>query len=142
MGTRATVKFKERYTAYKNEKLVVNVRTICAIYSQYDGYIDGLGRELGEFMVNIEITNGLKLGGKNRTANGMGCLAAQFIQEIKDGAGGIYMTNIEDSQGYDYEVIGGYDENMNPIEPVIKVTIYGELKFEGSAQELLDFKYE
>lgn len=137
MGTRSTVKFIKTYTDTDDKKVE---RTICSVYSQYDGYMSGMGQDLAEFLVDIEVVNGISLGkDSSNTANGMGCLAAQFIQNIKSGVGGIYMTDPEDSQDYDYEVIGGFNEDMSPIQPSIRVTSYGEKIFEGTPQELLDF---
>ena len=37
-------------------------------------------------------------------ANGIGCLAAQFVREFKRGIGGLYITNKSDTQSYNYRV--------------------------------------
>lgn len=64
---------------------------ICVLYRQYDGYPTGHGAELKSFLHGIQIVNGLGLGDMNRTANGMGCLAAQLIANFKTEPGGFYL---------------------------------------------------
>lgn len=119
MGTRSVIKFQE------------DGETICACYQQYDGYIEGVGATLYDFLKDFAVVNGLSLDQRGRVANGMGCLAAQFIAEQKDGAGGFYMTHPEDHQLYNYlvnsnwedskpgaleiTVISGYSEDPNPL---------------------------
>jgi len=63
-------------------------------------------------------------------ANGMGCLAAQYVAKHKTRIGGLYLTSPNDFQGYDYEVrlINGKIE--------IKVLDI----FTGTPEELLEFE--
>lgn len=61
------------------------------MYRQMDGYPDGHGQELKEFLQGMVITNGICLGETRRTANGMGCLAAQVVAHFKKGVGGFYL---------------------------------------------------
>lgn len=127
MGTRSVIKFQE------------NGETLCAIYQQFDGYLEGVGATLFEFLDGITIVNGLSFGQPKRVANGVGCLAAQFIAEQKSGAGGFYMTHPSDSQEYDYYVNycwegEGWEAKLG--DPTITVISYGELLFSGS---LMDF---
>jgi len=119
MGTRSTVKF---YGEYNNEPIM-------SVYQQFDGYIDGVGHELANFLKEKTIINGIG----NQTieegfANGMGCLAAQFVLQFKTKIGGFYMTNKDDSQDYDYEV------RLKDGDFVIKVD-----DFEGTPEELLNY---
>lgn len=76
------------------------------MYRQYDGYMSGHGAELAEFLQDFNIVNGMKLNDPPRTANGMGCLAAQLIVHFKASAckddgtptsepGGIYVYHPE-----------------------------------------------
>jgi hypothetical protein len=65
---------------------------IICLYRQFDGYPDGHGAELREFLDGFKIVNGLNnLTGK--IANGMGCLAAQLVAHFKadHGPGGFYL---------------------------------------------------
>jgi len=97
MGTRSTIKFYER----DGEKKVF----VCAVYQQYDGYIEGVGKELKEFCKSGVLVKGFSDNKNKRQFNGMGCLAAQFIAEFKKGVGGLYMTTKDNKQEYNYVVI-------------------------------------
>lgn len=121
MGTRSTVKF---YNEFKKEEPILSV------YQQFDGYIDGVGHDLANFLKDKKIINGIS----NQTmeegfANGMGCLAAQYVAKQKTEIGGFYLTTKDDEQEYNYEVrfIDG--------KLIIKVD-----DFEGTPEELLNYK--
>ena len=79
---------------------------LVAMYRQYDGYPDGHGLELCEFLKNKKIINGIPIGEPTENlANGMGCLAAQMVAYFKTDVGGIYLdpgfsTHID----YSYEI--------------------------------------
>jgi hypothetical protein len=82
MGTRSLTTFNDEW---KNEEIAV-------IYRQYDGYPQGHGRELFEFLNEMVIVNGISLNGPPKIANGMDCLAAQVISHFKGSeVGGIYL---------------------------------------------------
>ena len=76
------------------------------IYRQFDGYPSGHGHELAQFLNSKKLVNGYK--DKNSAeANGMGCLAAQLIVQLKHGVGGIYIhpvTSTDCFQDYEYHV--------------------------------------
>ena len=118
MGTRSTVKFYDEYSR----------EPVLSVYQQYDGDIKGIGYELANFLKDKKIINGFMLGQtmKNGYANGMGCLAAQYVALNKKEIGGFYLTYPKDKQEYNYEVrlING---NI-----IISVN-----DFEGSPDELL-----
>jgi hypothetical protein len=80
MGTRALTLVVE----YLDNK------TIAQIYSQYDGYVEGVGCELAAFLKDKRLVNGIGKDTKN-IANGMGCLAAQLIAHLKVDAGMYYL---------------------------------------------------
>lgn len=78
MGTRSL-------TIIKDEE-----KEIVVIYRQFDGYPEGHGTELADFLSGFTIVNGYgEVRGK--MANGAGCLAAQLVQHLKDGIGNIYL---------------------------------------------------
>lgn len=81
---------------------------VVCMYRQFDGYQTGHGRELADFLNSIEaVTNGIRADETRRTANGMGCLAAQMVAFFKTGVGGFYLypTNTKDAdQDYEYHV--------------------------------------
>lgn len=121
MGTRSTVKF---YSEFKQDEPILSV------YQQYDGYIDGVGHDLANFLKGKTVINGIS----NQTmkqgyANGMGCLAAQYVAEKKTKIGGFYLTNSDDLQAYNYEV------RLVGDKLIIKVD-----DFEGTPDELLTYK--
>ena len=93
MGTRSTITFTE------------NEEKLCKIYQQYDGYLDGVGKDLAEFLQSGKLVNGITMGESDKVFNGAGCLVAQFISENKTSAGGLYVIplNSEDEE-YNYIV--------------------------------------
>lgn len=66
--------------------------TILTFYRQYDGYPSGHGADLASFLDGYNLINGIS-GQPGKSANGMGCLAAQVIANFKNesGVGGIYV---------------------------------------------------
>jgi hypothetical protein len=121
MGTRSTVKFID----YE--------QCVCSIYQQYDGYPDGVGLTLAEFLAKLEIVNGYGLNPVNQ-ANGISCLAAQYVAQEKKGVGGLYMTHSADIQEYNYIVSLAHDE--------LHITVHdSEAKelFKGSMKQFLNF---
>jgi hypothetical protein len=97
MGTRASVIFKT-----ENEP-------VFAMYKHYDGYPEGLGKELKSIIAEGTITNGL---GAERTLgkafNGYGCMFATIIAKLKNEPGNVYICKIKDvgyqGEEYIYEV--------------------------------------
>lgn len=128
MGTRSTITFQD------------DGNTVCKIYQQYDGYIEGVGKELADFLQDCNLVNGISGGQEGRVCNGMGCLAAQFVAEHKDGAGGFYMVPFDaDDESYNYVVNSPWDDSKGFGKPgpmQITVTSYGGEIFNGN---LLDF---
>ena len=81
MGTRSLTVFKEE-----------DGKEICVMYRQYDGYPQGHGRELANFLSGMKMVNGISSADKGKIANGMSCLTAQVIRELKGkDVGGIYI---------------------------------------------------
>jgi hypothetical protein len=110
-----------------------NKKVMC-MYRQFDGYPEGHGTELAQFLSSFDaVVNGLRLGETRKVANGMGCLAAQLVANFKDGAGGFYLypTNTDDAgQEYEYHV---YDNR-------VVVKDYDRKKmFEGTWSEFTEF---
>ena len=122
MGTRAIVKVKN-----ESDNLILSM------YSQFDGYEEGVGRELKDFVNSLKMVNGISGDGKG-VANGMGCLAAQIVSHFKENAGGYYLINEEDSDAsYLYTIYceGGFGEQVL----YIKVESYGETLYEGKLDD-------
>ncbi len=109
MGTRSTTKI------YDNDHFLL------AIYTQFDGYTDGWGKQLKEFILSRPFVNGI--GDDNKVFNGAGCFALQLIAEFKTGAGGLYATTEGDSQSYNYEVRVSNSYEMDAVGPTFKVEV-------------------
>ena len=67
---------------------------IAVLYRQYDGYIEGHGKELRNFLKNKEIINGIsikKQQTKDNSFNGMANLAANTIAHFAGALGNFYL---------------------------------------------------
>jgi len=129
MGTRSVTKFQE------------DGETLVAIYRQYDGYPEVVGKEIFNFLNSITMVNGIPCTGKDgvRYANGVGCLAAQFIADNKYDVGGLYITTPDNTQKFNYTI--NYPiKGMGYDDPIITVDgEYGDLFFSGSLEEFKEF---
>ena len=124
MGTRSLT------FVYDGEQPIINM------YRQFDGYPSGHGQELAEFLNSFDaITNGISLGENRKTANGMGCLAAQMIVNFKNGVGGFYIYPVDSTdcwQDYEYHVYENKVVVKNPSEVI----------FEGNWNDFHSFCYD
>ena len=122
MGTRSLTIFQEK-------------EEIAVLYRQFDGYPEGHGRELAEFLSGYKFTKG-KIDNP-KTANGMDCLAAQIVAHFKTGPGEFYLMPAgtrRAGEEYRYTVYG-----VAPMEPHIRaeaVTSF-EMVITGETVELL-----
>lgn len=66
-------------------------KEIAVLYRQFDGYPDGHGKELADFLKGKTIVNGIGDEDKSKIFNGMGCLAANVVAHFKKKVGGIYL---------------------------------------------------
>jgi len=108
MGTRSLTRV---FSTHKNENKQVKIQLV-NMYRQYDGYPEGHGTELADFLNSGKVVNGIGTNEQQRVFNGAGCLAAQMIAHFKEGAGGIYIEPItakDCGQEYEYEIIVDYD---------------------------------
>ena len=140
MGTRSTIKFVSSFTT--NEGKTIET-PIINIYQQYDGYISGKGHDLARWLLSKSLCNGFGSDTKANAANGVGCLAAQFVKENKRGIGNMYIVPMSDKESYNYKVIiKDYMEGDLEDLTTIKVTNYNSRKpiFVGSPSELLNFE--
>lgn len=81
MGTRHLTVMQN----YKGEEIVV-------MYGQWDGYPEGHGQELVDFLKDIEMVNGIPFSEEPRKlANGPECLAGQIVVHFKDAVGNFYL---------------------------------------------------
>jgi hypothetical protein len=119
MGTRSLT------FVYDGDVPVIN------IYRQYDGYPSGHGHELAQFLDSKTLVNGYAKQ-NSAQANGMGCLAAQLIVQLKHGIGGIYIYPVSSTdcfQDYEYHV---YEDRVVVKDPTAVI-------FEGTWEEFSQF---
>ena len=139
MGTRSLTRFIETYTdtneKTKRKKVVTN--EIVVMYRQYDGYPEGHGLQLAEFLADGKMVNGIGLN-DTKVFNGMGCLAAQVVAHFKEGAGGFYLhkAGTKDCwEEYDYHIIFNDDTKVLSIKCFTSDKV---LLFEGTPQEFIE----
>jgi len=124
MGARCLTVFED-----KNEEIAV-------IYRQMDGYLDGHGLDLAKMYSGMTIVNGIS--DNQKVFNGIGCLAAQTVANLKTRPGGIYLHKAgtrDVGEDYIYTVYGEIgDEPMVLVSDSHKVIIY-----DGTASNLKKF---
>ena len=136
MGTRATINIARREEGVSFSEIPEKV--MVSIYNHYDGYPEGLGVTLASYLEGSKIVNGLG-GNRNDVFNGLGCLAASLIAELKDGPGNVYIEDPERKHGWiDYEYYVWGDDHKD-----IWISIFsdGDCIFVGKPQQLL-VKYD
>ena len=112
MGTRATIKIAKREEGVsfseRPEKFMVS------IYHHFDGYPEYLGVTLASYLDDKKITNGLG-SDRDTVFNGLGCMAASIIAELKEEAGNVYIEDPERPSGwidYEYYIWGDYNKDI------------------------------
>ena len=137
MATRAMISIakREEGVSFSEEPK----ETIVDIYNHWDGYPEGLGVTLASYLDGKRVVNGI--GSKDNEDfifNGMGCLAASLVAELKDGPGNVYIEPRE-SHGwidYHYYIWGDTDKEM-----WISIFSDDECIFVGKPNKLLE-KYD
>lgn len=98
MGTRCLTVFKDAE------------KEIAVLYRQFDGYPEGHGKELTDFLKDKRIVNGIGGNANSTNAfNGMACLAASVVAHFKEDIGGFYLypAGVRGiGEEYTYEVSG------------------------------------
>jgi len=140
MSTRSTIRFRNDGDS-----------PVCCVYKHFDGYIEGLGHSLAEWLKRMTLINGISNMEQegHDYANGIGCLAAKWIADNKTETGDIYMCGSDAQEDYNYDVILKR-QNMRVLtvygvkaDDCIVVTVRdckGNLIFSGSPSELLKFE--
>lgn len=141
MGTRSLTKVIEQQKESGKEYI------IAMMYRQYDGYIDGHGKDLADFLENCEVVNGIrdvKEGG--RTFNGPGCLAAQCVAHFKDDGepGGIYLQGPDPEAGeeYTYEIVVKMNGVSPDPQPIIRVSGGDHYYDEYTLEEFIELTHK
>ena len=91
MSTRAIIRVAEREEGVSFSEQTDKIRV--QIYHHYDGYPEGLGVTLANYLNPKKIVNGIPLKPTSSVdlANGMGCLAASLIKHLKEKPGNVYI---------------------------------------------------
>ena len=79
-------------------------QTIVDIYHHWDGYPEGLGVTLASYLDGKKVVNGI--GNKDNEDiifNGLGCMAASIVAQLKDGPGNVYIEDRGSHAWIDYE---------------------------------------
>ena len=122
MATRATIKF------------INNNEVIASIYKHWDGYPSGLGISIVNWLSDKVIISGIS--GQTMEegfANGIDCLAAQFIKTFKTHIGDLYMCPVTQKEEYNYTI--SLDEKSQFVIEINDI-------FKGSPKELIEFIYK
>ena len=123
-------------------------RVILAVYRQMDGYFECMGAELTAFLTDMTVVNGINLGidpnlCSKKAANGMSCLAAQLVAHFKTGIGGIYISDINQKEEFNYDiyivgdnqlVLEGHGDNQDKI-------LFGNNSIDLDYDEIANFVY-
>jgi hypothetical protein len=110
-----------------------------AVYEQYDGYPDGVGLQLAGFLRSRRLCNGFPLqvpeSPATHWANGVSCLAAQFIAEFKKEAGGLYLFHPDEAEEqWTYEVDAADNRPMT-----VAVINSHQEQFRGDVEQFAEF---
>lgn len=136
MGTRALTIIRQ---LCENSKVL---EEICVLYRQHDGYPSTHGQELGQFLKDMVIVNGIKPHDPRKTANGMDCLAAQIVANFKKRVGDFYLMSAG-TRGVGEEYVYFIDPAPKEgLKPCIMVFDLQNRIFSGTAEELLQWLVE
>ena len=127
MATRATIHIYDKQTH----------RNIIQIYHHYDGYPEGLGEKLKQYLGNIDKNTNAYPGELHKHFNGVGCFAASLVAYLKDCPGNVYLEPTDDKHGdteYHYTI---YYKDQNNIRLAVEEVIqpYEKTMFERSREK-------
>ena len=132
MGTRSLTKIIEVY----QDENKTSKQVLTTMYRQMDGYMEGHGAELAEWLAEFTVVNGLGVDEPRKVANGADCLAAQMFAHFKNGPGSIYLyppgaRNCGENYIY-YIYVNGSEINV-----WVKDACDNKYIFKGTAKEFL-----
>ena len=112
MGTRSLVVFENEVG-----------EEICVVYRQYDGYPEGRGKELVEFLHGKRRVNGFGNTDVDQ-ANGIGDLVAQWIayEKVEKGNGPFHVGNVYVYPAGERDFMEEFIYTVSPDEDGFKVT--------------------
>ena len=140
MGTRSLTRVIPRQEGLSFSEGHEHVdKSVVNMYRQYDGYPEGMGLDLAEFLDDFNIVNGLTFRPMARkVANGVGCLAAQLVSHFKDGPGNIYLESLkgEPSDHWEDYIYTLYPKEGEPTFISIYDVYAKECIFVGTSEDL------
>ena len=138
MSTRSLVRFarREEGVSFSEHPERVEVQ----VYKHYDGYPSGHPVDLAKFLNNFKILNGIPYPEPDRVANGLGCLAAQYVAAFKMAAGDMYIESPNTKRDWIEYITYVWGADNKDIWMSI-FDIEDGCIFVGKPQELID-KYE
>lgn len=117
-------------STHSSTQVLVGKSVVMNLYGHSDGYLDGHGADLAQFLKDKKLVNGISANSDN-IANGMDCLSAQIVAHFKTGPGGFYLVPLDQAEEYEYVVY----EKKGTI--LMQVRERGEIVFDGTPAEFL-----
>ena len=137
MSTRSLIRFAEREEGVSFSEHPERIEV--QVYKHYDGYPEGHPVDLAKFLIGFNMVNGLQ--DRYKEANGLGCLAAQYVAAFKEQAGDVYIENPDTDHG-DIEYITYVWGTENKDIWMSIFDVYEDIcLFVGKPQKLID-KYD
>lgn len=123
-------------------RVIDDGKPLLCLYRQFDGYEDGHGEELAEFLRGMVVVNGIGIKEDRKLANGMGCLAAQLVAHFKKDVGGFYIYPADTNCGayYVYTIYvdkepGDFIDKEAPVMLKVEYTLDNKVLFDGKADD-------
>ena len=138
MSTRSLVRFatREEGVSFSEHPERVEVQ----VYKHYDGYPEGHPLDLAKFLKEFKIVSGLGID-TYQMANGLGCLAAQYVAAFKMKPGDLYVENSDTEHGDIEYITYVWGTENKDIWMSIFDTYEDKCIFVGKPQQLID-KYD
>ena len=138
MATRAMISVARREEGVSFSE--IPDKTVVEIYHHWDGYPEGLGVKLASYLDDKSIVNGI--GSKDNEDfifNGLGCMAASIVAQLKDGPGNVYIEPRDSHAWIDYEYFIWGDTDK---EIWISIFSDSECIFVGKPKQLIEKYHE
>jgi len=138
MATRAMISVARREEGVSFSE--IPDKTVVEIYHHWDGYPEGLGVKLASYLDDKSLVNGI--GNKDNEDfifNGLGCMAASIVAQLKDGPGNVYIEDRGSHAWIDYEYFIWGDTDK---EIWISIFEDSECIFVGKPRQLLKKYYD
>ena len=135
MATRSLVRFatREEGVSFSEHPERVEVQ----VYKHYDGYPQGHPLELAKFLREFKIVNGLGQD-THKMANGLGCLAAQYVAAFKMKAGDLYLEHQDTDHGDIEYITYAWGAEYKDIWMSVFDVYEDKCIFVGKPQKLID----